>query len=360
MKHILVFLSAIFLFPASSWAFKSVCGRFQVVKGDVQFKETSEKPKYTKAMINRRVCAGGAVKTGADARAMVVMPGGEEFHISPETEFVIAEAASDEGGEKKKVLVDLLYGKLRANVQKDSYKNTDESQFRIKTKTAVAGVRGTQFVTSFAPETRQSEVVTINGVVEVGQPAGNNGFDFKNSVQVTAGQKTIAALNRPPMPPVAVPRNEMMNINRNTNSSSSGASTAPTNEPAADTAASESPSEQEGEGSPAAETAPAESGDAKQAESGSNGGAAPAGGDASADRGSAAPASREVANAPAPTLLPPPPPPTMDELTGLNPQLPAVPTQEPFMPVCEFCKDRLQNAMTNLLIKVEPAQPASP
>ena len=70
----------------------------------------------------------------------------------------------NEDGSKKKILINLIYGKLRANVQKDSYKNTPDNQFRVKTKTAVAGVRGTQFLTSFNQQSGLSEVVTFTSV----------------------------------------------------------------------------------------------------------------------------------------------------------------------------------------------------
>jgi len=59
----------------------------------------------------------------------------------------------------------LLRGKVRALVS-DYYKQP-RSQFRIETHTAVSGVRGTEFVVTFDPIADVSDVVGVEGQVEV-------------------------------------------------------------------------------------------------------------------------------------------------------------------------------------------------
>lgn len=218
------FLSALSLvtFTSEAQAMKVTCGQFKIVKGQVTFKERANSPQFLPAGPNRKICAGGAIQTGSDSRAMIMMPGGDEVHISPSSQLVLQDMVKDEDTSKKKVLIHLIYGKIRANVQKNSYSNEPDSQFRVKTKTAVAGVRGTQFLTGYDRSTEKSEVVTLEGKVEVGQPT--SGFDFKNSVFVEAGQKTEAIPNSVPNTPQAIPKQELQKIEQ---SSSATASTAP-------------------------------------------------------------------------------------------------------------------------------------
>src|SRR5690606_28070150 len=148
----------------------------------------------------------GSVATSLSGRASIKFPGGEELHISPKSRLVISAMESDEAEKKKKALMNLLNGKVRANIPPGSYKSSS-TQFRIKSETAVAGVRGTQFVMSYSSQTKQSEVVTLRGAVEVGKPTGR-GFGFSNPVMVRAGQKTIATPQAAPSAPIDIPAEE--------------------------------------------------------------------------------------------------------------------------------------------------------
>src|SRR5690606_37445110 len=114
---------------------------------------------------------------------------------------------SDVSKKKKKALLNLLNGRVRANIPPGSYKSSS-TQFRIKSETAVAGVRGTQFVMSYSSSSRRSEVITLRGTVEVGKPTGR-GFNFINPVMVRPGQKTVATPQAPPAPPIDIPADEM-------------------------------------------------------------------------------------------------------------------------------------------------------
>lgn len=71
---------------------------------------------------------------------------------------------------EKPSTINLLYGKVRALVQKDE--NSKERNFRVKTKSAVAGVRGTDFMISYIKEIDESQIICIDGEVDFGTADG--------------------------------------------------------------------------------------------------------------------------------------------------------------------------------------------
>ena len=132
------------------------------------------------------------------------MDDGNVLNINPVSSMKIEAYSGGDGG-KKKVLLNVMYGKMRATVNQ-KYDGKSES-FQVKTKSAVAGVRGTDFLTGYEPKTNKMSVVTFEGNVEVGKPGP--GGSITGSVMVGAGQKTEASPGQPPAPPKPVPANEL-------------------------------------------------------------------------------------------------------------------------------------------------------
>jgi hypothetical protein len=133
------------------------------------------------------------------------------LNISPETVMKIATYDYQPEQNKKKVLLDVLKGKVRSTV-KQKYDGQANS-YQIKTKAAVAGVRGTDFIASYDPKMARLEVVTFEGKVEVGQ-LGSNGL-MKDSVFVPAGQMTEVLVGKSPEVPKAVPAAELKQMDQN-------------------------------------------------------------------------------------------------------------------------------------------------
>jgi hypothetical protein len=143
------------------------------------------------------------------------MADGNELNISPESRIVLETYQYKPTDNKKKVLLNVVYGKVRAatakeNMYNDAAADGQANSFQVKTKAAVAGVRGTDFLTSFNLQTNKAEVVTFKGEVIVGQ-MGPGGV-ILNPVAVGAGQKTEAIPGAPPAPPKTVPPTEMQKI----------------------------------------------------------------------------------------------------------------------------------------------------
>ena len=182
-----------------------------VVKGDVNVTAAKTQQKL-KAKVGQKVGEGDVIETGKDSRAKIVMADKNVLNISPDSKVVIEKYVNDAKTGEKKVDLKVLEGKLRASVEQkyDGEKNT----FQIKTPTAVAGVRGTDFITGFNSSTRVTSVVTFSGVVAVGLP-GANGTILK-PVMVQPGQSTSVENGKAAEAPKAVPVKELQQMNTTT------------------------------------------------------------------------------------------------------------------------------------------------
>ena len=187
---------AITLVIASPQAFAAkVVGTLMVVKGKVYVLKKGKKKK--RARVGTKIRAKDTIITEKDSRAKAVMMDKNIIHISPKSKMTFEKYVFSKGGKKKNVLLNVLYGKVRSNVKQkyDGKKN----RFQVKTKAAVAGVRGTDFLASYSASSGQSQFVTFKGMVAVGK-AGAGGT-ITNAVTVAPGQMTTAAAGSPPGTP---------------------------------------------------------------------------------------------------------------------------------------------------------------
>lgn len=227
---------AISILITSPQAAQAACGKVAVSKGDVKIESPSEKSGSGKAIpasVGAKVCEGDTIIAAVQSRAKIQMDDGNELNISPESRIKLETYEYKPADNKKKVMLNVLYGKVRAatreeNMYNDKAKDGQANTFQVKTKSAVAGVRGTDFLTSFNEKTSKTEVVTFRGKVEVGTPGP--GGAILNPVSVGANQKTETIPGVPPAPPKPVPQSEMKEMNMQTGGgvsarSSSGAGT---------------------------------------------------------------------------------------------------------------------------------------
>ena len=97
-------------------------------------------------------------ETRESSKLKIVFNEGNDMVVLPKTKTVIETSQFAEGSEKGKTLINLLYGKLRNKVRRN-YDNKN-AYFRVKTPTAVAGVRGTDFVISYDGTAEASNKIT--------------------------------------------------------------------------------------------------------------------------------------------------------------------------------------------------------
>ena len=225
------FLAALMmiLFTAvpSSWA-ADAHGVLQVVKGDVQIKSAKD-GKTSKAKIGSKIFSKDTIITGKDSRAKIVMVDNNVINVSPDTNLEIKnyEYAPEQG--KKDVLLNVLYGKVRSKVEQKYDGKT--SNFQLKTPTAVAGVRGTDFIAGYNPTTNVSSVVTFEGTVAFGQPGPGN--TIVNPVSVTPGQTTEVVGNQPAPAPKPVPPQQLASMDRESKAETATNTAPAPNEPRA-------------------------------------------------------------------------------------------------------------------------------
>ncbi len=199
---------SLWLFSAPAAMAQSLQGVFMVVKGDI--KVVSPDGKSDAAKVGKKVSSGDSIVAGADARAKIVMADKNVINISPDSKITIEKYEND-GKDKKNVELKVEYGKIRASVE-EKY-DGEKSKFNIKTPSAVAGVRGTDFLTGYQPSTRATSVVTFSGTVAVGKPGP--GGSIQNPVFVRQGQMTNASGSGVEQPK-AVPKEELNKMNSDT------------------------------------------------------------------------------------------------------------------------------------------------
>lgn len=192
---VLGFFAAIDLFAAN--------GTFIIVKNEITIQKKGGSKEAAK--VGATISAGDTVISGNDSRAKIAMQDRNIITVLPNTTLVIEEYKSS--GTDKNVKLSLLEGKVRNDV-KEKYDN-DKNKFQIRTPTAVAGVRGTKFITSFSPNTNVTEVITLKGEVVVTKYAVNQTTAL-GTVTVNQGEKaTLTNDATPPAEPVNVPKVEL-------------------------------------------------------------------------------------------------------------------------------------------------------
>lgn len=196
----------------SAHAAADMYGMFMVVKGDI--KVINLKNETVAAKVGSKILPGETVSSGADARAKIVMSDRNVINVSPESKLKIEKYENDAKTGQKNVEMNLIEGKVRNNVEQKY--DGDKQKFIIKTPTAVAGVRGTQFLTSFNPQTRVTQVVTLMGAVHLASVT--NGVTG-GSVMVKKGQMTTVNAGQSPSAPTNVPKDDLKKMDKDSSAS---------------------------------------------------------------------------------------------------------------------------------------------
>jgi hypothetical protein len=114
----------------------------------------------TQALVQGAVLhEGDVVRTGADGRVEISLPGGSTLRLGQNAAFELRELAP----ERKRFRARLWIGSLWAKV----HKLLHDEAFQIETDNAVAGVRGTEFLVEAGAEAGEDRVRVYEGAVEV-------------------------------------------------------------------------------------------------------------------------------------------------------------------------------------------------
>jgi hypothetical protein len=190
----------LFALAPAAWAGPQV-GTITLVSGEVKLfthpsKDTAEGPpphakfegmyySVQDVKAGDRVEKGNIVRTQPGARARVIYDNGDQIYVAPATSYKID---WDKDADDGQPTVDLRYGKARFMVSKGG----PRSRFLIRTKSAVLGVRGTDFFVAVNDNTGVTETATLRGSVEV-----KSGAEGAQSALVKTGETGSVA---PPAP----------------------------------------------------------------------------------------------------------------------------------------------------------------
>lgn len=146
------------------------------------------------AKFNQPVFEGDVVETSTDGKVRVAFKDQNVLNVAPDSRVTIETQQSDAKVGRRKTLLSLMYGKIRTKVNKNNTYDGASNTFQVRTKSAVAGVRGTDFVTSFTPGDKRwiTEVKTLEGLVEFG------GDSRTDRVEVRGGEAASFIITGPP------------------------------------------------------------------------------------------------------------------------------------------------------------------
>ena len=170
-------------------------GQITEIRGDVKVTHTNgvtEKPRNRESAF-----VGDLVETGIDGRIKISLRDSSELTLAPSSRLQIEKVDVDASEGKRKIALQILAGKVRSRVHKE-YK--EGNYYQVHTPTAVAGVRGTDFITSFVPgkDGWVSEVRTIEGRVHLESEKPSSDPLVVSSVDIPAG--TYATFITEPLP----------------------------------------------------------------------------------------------------------------------------------------------------------------
>jgi len=120
---------------------------------------------WTPAAIGSAVHRGDQLRTGTPGRMRIVFQDDSVLAISDGSFITVNEQVFNAESGKAKSFMELLQGKVSAVVS--DYYHRAGNTYEIKTVTAVAGVRGTEFSMAYNPDLEVTEVVGISGHIEV-------------------------------------------------------------------------------------------------------------------------------------------------------------------------------------------------
>ncbi|MCP4105548.1 MAG: FecR domain-containing protein [Desulfobacteraceae bacterium] len=143
---------------------------------------------------------GDTFITSAKSRARFELEDGSTITLASETKLVISESIYDPSSKSRSSFFRMSIGKARFIVRK--LLGFKKSDFEVKTKTAIVGVRGSDFIINASPEqtvviTLENTVLQVTGIADVSKP-----------IMLKDYQKTVVELDALPTDAKEIPIEE--------------------------------------------------------------------------------------------------------------------------------------------------------
>lgn len=187
------------VFITCALSFSAYAGNVAVVKlirGEV---DSTIGGKTSRLKVDDWVSDGAVVKTAEKSFVKLVFIDKSQMNIGPSSEMKIEKFDDKDSG-----VIDLVKGKIRSQVTKDylQIQDKDKSKLFIKTKTAVLGVRGTDFMVSTNGENTATVLfegeVVFNKLDQTGNISTANLEQIVDQgVRILPGEFSVVELSRP-------------------------------------------------------------------------------------------------------------------------------------------------------------------
>ena len=138
---------------------------------------------------------GDRVRTQQSSRAKLVFQDDSVVDVGPATELQVGTQVFDPSARQYKGVLNLIGGKIRALVSQ--YYETPGARYEVETATAIAGVRGTEFIVQYDGTSEYTDIVGIENEVRVEGTLGVVG----GGVKVTPHMATRVQKGRFPSVP---------------------------------------------------------------------------------------------------------------------------------------------------------------
>ena len=195
MRNFFTVVMICLLLPAVLWA--SPVGKVTKSSGNVSFRPAASVP-YRALAGGQEVSEGNWVKTGKNGWVELTLSDNSRFTIANNSELEIQSFLV--GKSRKTGSFALTQGRLRATVMKVAGQQTD---IKVKSGTAVAGVKGTEFL--MLSQGPANVFFGNEGTVQVAGSAGGDAEPLlaENMTQNTRSARPVAAVQVAPGTPLA-------------------------------------------------------------------------------------------------------------------------------------------------------------
>lgn len=191
-REMLLLLAVLALFASPNLLLAAVVGTVANMSGEVLYR-AGDNQKYTTMKKHQALEEGNWIKTGKKGWLELSLSDGSKFTIANNSEMEVTSFMVS--GNRKEGSFTLTQGKLRASVVKLAGQQTD---IKVKSRTAVAGIRGTEFL--MLAEGPANVFFGNEGTVRV------SGADGTVSPQLDPGMMTQNTRGYTPLDPVKVER----------------------------------------------------------------------------------------------------------------------------------------------------------
>lgn len=149
---------------------------------------------WATASLGQAVYESSELRTGADGKVSVVLKDESVFNLGPNSHVKIADYVFGSEEPESKSTLDVLSGKIRALVSEHYKKET--ASFNVRTVTATAGVRGTEFVVMYDSTNERTDIAVLEGKVVV----RGLFWEGDDEISLNAGQATTVGREKGPSP----------------------------------------------------------------------------------------------------------------------------------------------------------------